>query len=216
MFRLCLIALSCLLFAPGAYAGEQLRHVITPGEWSDHPTVPDSINRRLEQAANRYELEAPVPRLVLYDIAYPGDDAELAAMDGYAVMLVTAVAQDAAELPPARIYVVIHGKEVALRRITGSAATLPADDHAAEVFGRHRWDGLYLLPVYAVQDGNSAAIDFAVNRKGFVFAEFTTPARQALGYTHPVTRAPRAKAPPEAALDKLIGREFPGFMPAAR
>lgn len=212
MFRLCLIVLSCLLFLPGISAAETTRHIVQPPTWSDHPSAPESMNDRLDKAAMRYELEAPIPRILFYDIAYPGNDAELAAMKGYAVMLVTTVSQDAAELPLARVYVVVDGKQVALTRITGSSSTLPADSHPAEVFGQHRWDGLYLLPIYAIESGNYAAADYAVHRKGFVFAQFLSSTQQELGYTHPVTRPPRVKRPPQAALRKLVMREFPGFM----
>lgn len=216
MFRLCLIALGCLLFIPGASVGETTGHVFTPPSWSDHPTAPQSMNDRLEQAANQYELEAPIPRVFFYDIAYPAGDTELAEMKGYAVMVVTAVSQDAAELPPTRLYVVVHGKKVTLRRIAGGTSTLPDDSHAAEVFGKHRWDALYLFPVYALHDGNYAAVDFAANRTGFVFARFDSTTLHDLGYAKRLTRAPRVKSPPEAAVRKLVKREFPGFMQASK
>lgn len=205
MFRLSLIVLGSLLFLPAAQAA-------SPSPWAAHPTPPATMNDRVEQAANQFEMGGAVPRVVLFDMAYPGNDTELAAMKGYGVMLVTALSQDASELPPARVYLNIHGKQLTLKRLTGALSTVPDDETAAEILGKHRWDGLYLFPVYAVHDGNSAAIDFAANRKGFEFAKFTNALQAQLGYAHPVRRAPRVKAPPEAALRKLVQRDFPGFL----
>ena len=76
----------------------QPTHMEAPA-WRDKPATPARMNQRIEEAAVRYQSNAPIPRVVLYDIAYPHDAEEYAALDGHAVMLTTALSQERAELP---------------------------------------------------------------------------------------------------------------------
>src|SRR5438552_2346230 len=100
--RSSLLALSLALIAGVSTA--QVTHREHYLGWANGAVTNTALDGRLSQAAMQYRSYAPVPRIAFYDIAFPKDCAEFATMSGHAVLVVTAVVQDSAELPPARIY----------------------------------------------------------------------------------------------------------------
>lgn len=84
----------------------------TASAWRNNPATPERMSQRIEEAANKYAGDAPIPRVVLYDIGYPHNDVEYKALDGNAVMLLTVLAQERGDLPLKRVYVEFEGKEI--------------------------------------------------------------------------------------------------------
>jgi len=166
---------------------------------------------RISDAAKEFAAHAPVPRIALYDMAAPASDSELAAMKGYAVLLVAAVSQDPDELPPKRLVGVSGNAETPLVLIGGSTVVDDRDPSVTKVLGRYRWYGLYLFPIYLLHDGNDLAIDFAAHRKGFVLGRFSNADMAELHYGHPAVDPP-VDVPDHNVVMKLIAREFPGFL----
>lgn len=54
---------------------------------------------RIAESASEHRDYAPIPRAAFFDIAYPDDRGEYAALAGYGLLLVTIVTQDSTEIP---------------------------------------------------------------------------------------------------------------------
>lgn len=178
--------------------------------WRDQPATPERMNQRIEEAAVRYQSEAPIPRVVLYDIAYPHDAREYAALDGHALMLTTALSQERAELPLKRVYVSAGGKEIelkAVRQVLSEQAD--AGSATAKTFGAFRADTLYLLPMYLRMSPGDLMVDFGGNRTGFKVATMGTPVPDEI--SNLPTKAPTGAGPSDKALEDFVRREFPSF-----
>lgn len=210
---------SLLLIAAllGACASrESTVHLLGNRSWAQAPVAPEAMNERIQNAAVEYQAHAPVPRIALFDIAFPSSESEFKSTGGYGVLLLTALSQDQSELPPKRLYVSWRGEEHVLDQIYSTTSRPPHSSKVAEVLGTNRWDGLYLFPVHLMDDGAVLTIDFATNRKGFVFGRFAAAERGILGYDLvPTNASPNDPAAQEAIMG-LVAREYPGFVGRAR
>lgn len=169
------------------------------------------MDRRIENAADKYRVNAPIPRIVFYDLAYPASAEEYAELSGHALLLVTALSQDRAELPLKRVFVRLNGKELEIRLIT-SVLSQQKDAHGeiAATLGQYRVDSLYLFPLYLSHENAELFVDFAKNRDGFKLATFSDTESPETSY--PLTKPPIDKAPSETVLKQMILREYPGFI----
>jgi hypothetical protein len=132
-------------------------------------------------------------------------------MGGYAVVLITMLSQSPSELPPARIFVRLGTEERDLKFITGSSSSREGTS-VATVFGEHRWDGLYLLPMQFVREGAFVGADFAANRSGFVVQRFTDGDLGNLSYIRKVPPPPATDTAPKEIVMRFVAREYPGFV----
>jgi hypothetical protein len=213
------LALVCSADAFARQHGPQLRLATTaPGSkpvraaepWRNSPATPETMRQRIEKAAVKYGAAAPVARIILYDIGYPRDPREYAGLDGHAVVLLTALSQERAELPIRRVYVSADGREVELKllKLVLSEQAAPFDA-AARTFGRFRADALYLLPVYLRTRAGNLLADFDRNRTALKVASFGTPLPgevNGLGIKPPTGAGPLADT-----LEEFIRREYPSF-----
>ncbi|MGO4223658.1 hypothetical protein AB4Y64_17625 [Lysobacter sp. TAF61] len=213
MRALCTLVLAALLSAWSSI--DHTVHVLGPGSWAQTPVVPEAMTRRVEDAAIEYEEHAPVPRVALFDVAFPASAEEFESTDGYGVLLLTALSQEKIELPPERIYVTLHGKEHVLKQISFTNATPKQSPRVERVLGANRWDALYLFPVHLMQDGAILTIDFAANRTGFAFGQFTAGDRDALGYEVVAPGGLRRPGAAQEAIMNMVAREYPGFLDRA-
>lgn len=202
----------CLSFWIGVSAHAQQLHFIDPGTVEQQPVSPQVIERRIASTAIQYQAYSPVPRIALFDIAYPANAEEYRSLAGYGVIVVSAVTQASDELPPSRVYVRVAAKDVELKLLSSVRSDIAPNDILSKVFGVHRWDGLYLFPVHLRMQGLALMMDFAKNRSGFVLSKFDVPARESLAML-PVA-PPLSDSPSEAALMALVVREYPGFIVA--
>ena len=188
----------------------QVSHVVTPGTWTNQPVTPAYMSEKLEKAAVQYAGDAPIPRIVLYDIGYPVDDKEYTALDGNAVILFTSVSQNRDELPLQRVYVTSEGKEIELKLLKVVLAELPdSNSPTAKTFGRFRADALYLLPMSLRTMNVDLLVDFQKNRSGFKLATFGTPLPDNLNSM--AQKKPAGTGPSESAIEAFIKREYPSF-----
>jgi len=183
-----------------------------PTVWRNQPATPARMNQRIEDAAVQYAAHAPIPRIVLYDIGYPHDQKEYAALDGNGVILFTAVSQERDELPLQRVYAVADGKEIELKLLKLVLAELPATDTAStKTFGRYRADALYLLPMSLRMKNGDLLVDFQKNRQAFKVATLGTPLPDELSDILKITSP--GGGPSQSALEAFIKREYPTFFP---
>ena len=185
-------------------------HFIGPNKLTQESISPAGMSNRIEQTANEYKLFAPIPRVGLIDTAFPANSNEYKALNGFTVMLVSVLSQTSEELPPKRVYVKIGKGIIELKLLSSAFIEVDPTLLTANVFGKNRWDGLYLFPLYFKRDAQELLIDFAKNRNGFVLSKFSAEDVHELGQL-PVDK-PTSKEPNPEALRGIITREFPGFI----
>ena len=209
---LLLVFLYLAVLSVAVSAEDRTVHLVKPGSWVQQPVTPKVINSRIEQAAARYVSYGSVPRATFHDIAYPADEKEYAALDGFGVMLVTVFTQNRAEIPPKRIFLRVGNSEVQLHLFTSVFTKDSGSALVKKVFGTNRWDGLYYYPVYLTLEAQEIVLDFAKDRKDFVMARFADKDSDALAYLKIPIRRPKRNKPSVEALTKLVAREYPGFI----
>lgn len=195
-----------------ALAADQPVHLLDTGSTASGPVAPSAMNERILDAAKEYDAYAPVPRVALFDIAYPLDKKEYAALGGYGVMLVTVITQEKDEIPPKRVYAVVDGSIVELHLFTSVFEKQERNAEINKVFGQYRWDGLYYYPVYLTERAQKLVMDFGSNRDGFVLGKFGEADKSVLSFLGSDISQPKVSQPPEKGLIKLISREYPGFL----
>lgn len=198
------LVFACLGVAASA---QQPTHLETSLGWRRTAVTNAALDGRLHEAAAQYRGYAPIPRIALFDIAYPKDSAESAALGGNAVLVVIAVVQDSSELPLRRVYVTPSTASSVQLSLVGAAGSYTSDTVTRATFGRFRFDAAYLLPLSVRVTAGDLLIDFGAHRDGFRLIRFDgdvpDPIR-ALG-TLPSTPA---RASPEAVWS-FIRREYP-------
>ncbi len=197
------LALSSLGHRAGAQAPPHVENALG---WSRVPVSNATLDARFAHAAAQYRSYAPVPRVAFYDIAYPKDSTEAVAMNGNAVLVVTAVAQDSSEFPLRRVYVATTTGMQELPPVS-AVALYTLDTMVRGTFGRFRLDAVYLLPLNIRTTAGDLLTDFAAHRLAFRLTHFDgeTP--------EPIKRLGRLAAsngtPGPAALWTLLRREYP-------
>ena len=132
-------------------------------------------------------------------------------MGGFTLLLLSAIAHDHGELPLKRVYVHSAGKTHDLQVVKTRRTVLPASETAvAKVFGEHRFDALYLLPVKFTQSRGDLIVDFSTRRSHFRVLSF--PAANA---SHAPLPGPdlvnQPRVPNERVVTLTAQREFPVF-----
>ena len=188
-------------------------HLESDAGWSHGSVSNGALDGRLAAAARQYRSYAPVPRIAFFDLAYPKDSTEAAAMNGYAVLVVTAVVQDSTELPLPRVYVRSVSGDRDLPLVARVASWLPATDTVVRpTFGRFRLDASYLLPLAARTSEGDLLVDFAAHRQGFRLIHFAgdipEPVRR-LRFTGSSSQQPAA-----ATVWAMVQREYPDLAAA--
>jgi len=173
------------------YAVSQERVVTVPSEtkWHRHAVDNAYMNKRISDAAEQYKEYAPIPRIAFFDIGYPKDRAEFAELNGYGILLVSALSQDPKELPIKRAYVEIGGKQIELKPVKEiSVRNQDLTSQVVKTFGEYRTDVLFLIPIYLRFQQGDVLIDFAFTKSNRQSTrrrqdECVVPIRECLGVT---------------------------------
>jgi hypothetical protein len=184
------------------------QHLTHAGPTSQNPVTPAEIDRRLEERAAELRRVAPQggDRYVLFDLAYPVDEAEYRAVGKSALVFLAALSRNSDELPLRRVFTLVGKQEVELRKLGSRRSELPPSSVARQVIGRFR--AFWLAPVGPLLRENALLCDFAKNRTGFVInrAPMEPP---------DFIRADRARdtaeRPQDAAVKTFAEREYAGF-----
>jgi hypothetical protein len=186
------------------------QYIVETSVWRNQPATPARMSQRIEEASIKYQANAPIPRVILSDIGYPRTEEEYVALGGNAVILVTVLCQDKNELPLARLYVAVDGKETDLKQIQLVLSEQTTNKTASvTTFGAFRADALYLLPIRFRTSPGDLMADFARNKSGFKVLAFGTPVSEDVGKV--IKKSPNSTAILEGALEAFIKREFPSF-----
>lgn len=195
--------------------GAARAQVSSRGPATQDAVTPQDIDQRLEKRAAEIRQMAPqgADRYVLFDLAFPVDQAEYRAVGKQALILIAAVSKHTDELPLHRVYTRGGGRDVECRKLGSRRGELPAGSLARTVVGRYREDAFYLAPVAALLSENLLMCDFARNRNGFVV---NRAALEPPDFIRADRQADAAAKPDDAAVRALVEREFPGFGILAR
>lgn len=203
------VALPVLLASLAAGLRSQQQPPEIPTTWHSRPATPERMNQRLEDAAAQAKGYAPLPFVSLYDIGYPNDRAEYAALNGHCVFLLTLLAPQKDRLPVKRLYVSVDGHQVELALIKMVLSDLSGTDSAAvRTFGPFRYDALYLLPIRFRAERRSLLADLG-DRTGVEVAVFRSPVSSSVA-AFMETRL-SGEGPTPQALGVFVRREYPGF-----
>ena len=123
--------------------------IVDPMRSEHQPTTDATIQRRLDETVAEIPSHGVVARIAMGDVAYPRSQQELRELGGFALLLVTAVSHDAAELPVQRVEVKIADKIAALPFVTSTKRTLSG--RRAEVFGSFGVDAVFLIPMFVTR-----------------------------------------------------------------
>lgn len=209
--RLFAVLLTSLFFALNA-AADDVNIVLkqTAGQGS---VTPEEIGKRLNDTALRTrKISAKgAARGAVVDFAWPQDEGEYKALNKYVVVLISAVSQDAKELPLRKVYVQpARGREVVLQKISSERHDVPKDSAVHAMLGPHREDSFYLAPASAMMHDGTLLIDFAINRNGFHLQQLPAPPPDFIEADRHPTPSGAAKPDPKA-LKAMIEREYTGF-----
>lgn len=188
-------------------------HLVDPVTMVHKPTTLTTLDNQVKQAAIEYAQYAPVPRGAFQDSALPQDAAEYADLQGYGVLVITAVSQQKDELPLKRVYARISGKEVELKLFKAAFAPINDDADVQRVFGKYRWDGVYYYPIYYIFNAQDLRVDFAKDRDGFVLTRYHAgDMNPPQGMKATQVSAPPVEQPHADAFLKIVTREYPGLI----
>jgi len=201
-------ALPCLWLRGAAQVPTHIENYLG---WNRTAVSNAALDARLNEAAVQYRIYAPVPRIAMYDIAYPKDSAEAVALGENAVLVVTAVVQDTSEIPLRRVYVQT-ATGVQELSLVAALASHTGDSVVSGTFGRFRFDAVYLLPLQLRSTAGDLLTDFAAHRDAFRFTHFDGQRPQAL---QELGRPSSGTAqPPAAVLRAFMRREYPDLASA--
>jgi hypothetical protein len=121
--------------------------VVAPGDAGTSPVTDEVVLGRIDDAARGVPKNGVAPRIALAALAYPRTQREFVAMGGFGLLLVTALSHDPAELPIAKVVSEMRGEAVELP-LVASRVGQPPNAKIPSVFGKARFDGIYLFPVF--------------------------------------------------------------------
>jgi TPR repeat protein len=128
-----------------------------------------------------------------------------AALGNHAVMLITVLAQRPEELPLRQVYIRAGGRDIAVTKLSSWRSQADNTPAASRLFGRHREDGLYLIPISMMLRDGQILFDLSANRAALPLLQLPSKALQ--GRSDP--GAPVATD--AKGVKTFIARNFPGF-----
>jgi hypothetical protein len=198
------------VFAAGRSPLLRAEHLTRREPAAQEPVTPRDIDRRLDERAAEIRRAAPQggDRYVLFDLAYPQDEAEYRAVGKSALVFLAALSRNSDELPLRRVYTRVGRQEIDLRKLGSRRSEPPPSAIARQVIGRFREDGFWLAPVGPLLREDVLLCDFARNRSGFALnrAPFEPP-----DFIRADRARDKAEKPQDAAVKAFVEREYPGF-----
>ena len=167
---------------------------------------------RLEKSAINTAKVAPkgAARGSSVDFSWASNPEEYRALAKHALVLVSVVTQDAAELPLRRVYVNIDGRETELVRLSSQLSAVRKGSKTYSMLGPFRENGFYLAPAGVMMADGYLQADFAVRRNGFNLYKLPgSPPDSVKADSNPMP-APDAK-PDMLVLKAMLLREYNGF-----
>lgn len=205
------VLLASAFLALGAQADDI--NIVSKQTAGQGSVTPEEISKRLNDTAERTrKLSARgAARGAIVDFAWPQDEGEYKALNKNVVVLISAVSQDAKELPLRRVYVQpARGRAIELQKINSERQDVPKNSAVHAMLGPYREDSFYLAPASAMMNEGKLLVDFAINRNGFHLHELPGTPPDFVQADRRPTPSGAAKPDPKA-LKAIIEREYAGF-----
>jgi TonB family protein len=125
------------------------------------------IAAKIAAAAVEHE-HSPLPRILLFDVAFPANAEEANALKGNALLQVSMITRDEKERPIKRVYIVKDGREHTLSNACSICSfwrQAARDTAEFNAFGEFRQDALFLLPIDLSSPGSILEVDLANDEK---------------------------------------------------
>jgi hypothetical protein len=199
------IAILVIAIAAGSVAVGQ-----GPTRWHNSKVNNQRINDRWAGLAEEYVSYLPIPKAAIFDIGYPQSRDEFDRMDGYALLLVSALSQTKDELPISRVYVTLDGKDIELAQVHSVLTTAAGlNESVTRGFGAFRMDAMYAFPVWLRFEPGVLQLEYARDKNPVVMTKFTnsvSPMVESLP-----RRKPAGKSYPAGPVEQFMKREYPGY-----
>lgn len=189
-------------------------HEVAPTDSGTSVSLTDYA-KHIDDKAREYQAKyagSVIDRIVLFDSVFPHDRNEFLALDGYTVMLVSAVTHDQSELPLARLYLTMDGKELEMPVIARTRRAVSKGSATYQTFGPFREDVFVIVPSVLLFYETCFSADFAAHRQGFEFGRGPMNAPDYLIAERSLVTSTVKASPAPAAFLPLIRREYPGFL----
>ncbi len=194
---------------------QEIFHITDTPSHSRAPLTSEALEKRVGTAALEYAEYAPVPRVAFFDVAYPANSNEATELAGHAVLLVTAIVQDSAEIPLQAVKIRSTSGVTTLQSILRVYSKVPpAADQIASTFGCFREDSFYLLPLCLIGQNAELLADFAVQRNDFKLGTIDGELLKRM-LKDVCLSAPTSTPDPKGVLT-FITREYPGIRSVMR
>jgi hypothetical protein len=128
-------------------------------------------------------------------------------MGGFALLLVTALCHDPAELPIARVVSKVRGEELEIP-LVASRVGQPPNARIPKVFGTSRFDGIYLYPVFMTRMQSSVVVYVGGGRYPLSVMTFPPPPGED-GLPRSLDLDFEPREPNVGAMLRLIAEELP-------
>jgi hypothetical protein len=177
--------------------------------WRKQPATPEETNQKIEQAALQSKDEGSISHATFYNIAYPENSSEYEALNGHALLMVTAISKKQEELPLKSVYVQQGADRIELKLIRMFLSDQSgSNDVSVKVFGAYRMDAVYILPISLRTKAGTLLADYAQNHSGVKVAVFGSSLPKKVAEI--ASRHPKSQTEPQfVILEEFIEKEFP-------
>jgi hypothetical protein len=181
-----------------------------PTKWHDSKVNNQFINDRWAQLAEQYKSSLPVSKVAIFDIGYPRSADEFEKLDGYGVVLVSALSETRDQLPIARVFVTLNGSDINLVEMHSFLTTgAGISDVVTHGSGGYRMDVIYAFPVWLRFQPVELKVEFAKDKEPMTLAKFTSAMSDTVKALP--NRKPKGTSYPSGPLEQYMRREYPGY-----
>jgi hypothetical protein len=162
-----LVVMSVLPYLAAAQTG--------PTKWHDSKVNNQFINDRWAQLAEQYKSSLPVSKVAIFDIGYTRSADEFEKLDGFGVVLVSALSETRDQLPIAKVFVTLNGSDINLVEMHSFLTTgAGISDVVTHGSGGYRMDAIYAFPVWLRFQPVELKVEFAKDKEPMTLAKFTS------------------------------------------
>jgi hypothetical protein len=186
---------------PSEHAHRSVTDIAKRSESSSDDRVTNAeIESRLRETMADLPPNSSAQRIALGDIAYPANQEEAQKLAGFTLLVVVAITHDPTELPPSVFHRGARG-DFELPLLASRVGGVEPPDLRA-VFGTHRFDGLFGIPMQATQMEGAVMANFQMKSRDFKLLTFPSA-------LPPGVEAMAPGRPDLSAIQALVKREFP-------
>ncbi len=203
------IAMGVALALSGGCAGKAIKPDLELTFQTDNTRVPlyaPAVQQRMVLAAEQQAGRA-VDRTTLMDLAFPRDQAEYEEMNGFGLLWVTALSHDPDDLPIRNVRLFTQWVGIVHLNPVVTFVTRETDPRVTDILGRHRFDGVFLVPLHLETMGAQVVVDFQQKRTHFVLGDLRDAPPSTIRAISSINSS--EVFPTSDAITRMTQREYP-------